>query len=150
MARSKNNVSTSKLLTMIREAGTFEEAVSYHETENDPLFNDILYKMIQERDLTPKDIIIASGIDRSYFYHILSGVKMPGRNMVLRIGFCLHASLNEMNHLLILAGANSLYPRIRRDAALIYAIQQKYTMEQANELLLNEGEEPLFWKRKNA
>ena len=150
MARIKNNVSTSKLLTMIREAGTFEEAVSYHQTSNDPLFNDVLYKMIQERGLTPKDIIITSGIDRSYFYHILSGVKMPGRNMVLRIGFCLHVNLNEMNHLLTLAGTNSLYPKIRRDAALIYAIQHKFTMEQANDLLLSEREEPLFWKQKNA
>ena len=144
MAKSKNNISTSKLLTMIREAGTFEEAVSYHETSNDPLFHDVLYKMIQERGLAPKDMIIMSGIDRSYFYHILSGVKVPGRNMVLRIGFCLNATLNEMNHLLMLAGSNALYSRIRRDAALIYAIQQKYTMDQANELLISAGEEPMF------
>jgi hypothetical protein len=49
-----------------------------------------------------------------------------------------------MERLLRLADAAMLYPRMRRDALLIFAIQQKYTMEAANELLRSEGEPPLY------
>ena len=143
----KKNVTTSKLLTIIRDAGTFEEAVSWHETAKEPLFSDVLYEMMTERKLTAKDMITMSGIDRSYFYHILSGVKTPGRNIVLRIGLCLGVTLNEMNRLLTLAGANILYSKIRRDAALIFAIQHKYTMNQTNEMLIGSGEDSLFCKK---
>lgn len=150
MSDKRKSVTTSKLLTIIRDAGTFEDAVSCHKSFREPLFCDVLYEMIQNRKLTPKDMIVMSGIDRSYFYHILSGTKTPGRNMVLRIGFCLQTTLNEMNRLLTLAGVNVLYSKIRRDAVLIYAIQNKYSMDQANELLISAGEESMFWKPKNS
>ena len=100
--------------------------------------------MMQRRGLYPKDMIHRCGIERSYFYHILNGNKRPSRNMILRIAFCLHADLNETERLLRLSGAARLYPRIRRDALLIFAIQQKYTMEAANELLAREGEARLY------
>ena len=54
-----------------------------------------------------------------------------------------------MNHLLTLAGLSGLYPRIRRDAALIFAMQHKYTMQQANELLIEAGEAPMYREKKD-
>jgi len=75
---------------------------------------------------------------------------MPGRNVVLRLGFCLKLNLTEMNHMLTLAGLAALYPRIRRDAALIFAVQHKYTMAQANDLLIEAGEAPLYQKNSDA
>ena len=78
----------------------------------------------------------------------MNGKKMPGRNMVLRIGFCMQASLSEMNQLLRLAGLSGLYAKIRRDATLIFALQQKYTMEQANDLLIQAGEDPLYLENR--
>ena len=129
---------------MIRNARSFSEAVSYHETAESPSFSGYLYALMTGRGLTPKAVIQSSGIERSYFYHILSGNKKPGRNIVLRIGLCLRASLAEMNQLLRLAGLSGLYARIRRDAALIYAVQHRYTAEQTNDLLIELGEAPLY------
>ncbi len=142
-------ITTSQLLTLIRNAQTFEEATEYHRTATQPIFSETLFEMMQRRGLSPKDMIRATCIDRSYFYHILNGQKSPGRNIVLRIGLCLQATLNEMNHLLLLAGLSTLYARIRRDALLIYAIQKKYTMDQANDLLVEAEEVPLYWKEKD-
>lgn len=144
-----NGITTSKLLTLIRSAQTFEEATVYHRTAPQPVFSELLFDMMQKRGLSPKDMIRATCIDRSYFYHILNGQKSPGRNIVLRIGFCLRATLNEMNHLLLLAGLATLYAKVKRDALLIYAIQKKLTMDQANDLLAEAGEAPLYWKEKD-
>ncbi len=144
-----NGITTSKLLTMIRGAQTFEEATAYHRTAPQPVFHQLLFDMMQKREMSPKDMIRVTCIDRSYFYHILNGQKSPGRNIVLRIGFCLRVTLNEMNHLLLLAGLAPLYAKVRRDALLIYAIQKKLTMDQANDLLADAGEVPLYWKDKD-
>ena len=145
MARSpRGKISTSRLLTMIRGARSFQEATAYHAVTPDPRFHETLYEMMELKGLTARDMIRKTGIERSYFYHILNGEKHPGRNMVLRIGFCLGVSLAEMNRLLRLAGLSELYPRRKWDAALIYAFTHQYTMEQANELLIEAGEDPLY------
>ena len=64
--------------------------------------------------------------------------------MVLRIGFCLKATFNEMNLLLNLSGSGTLYPKIRRDAILIFALEHQYSMSRVNELLSESGELPLY------
>ncbi|MBQ9196845.1 MAG: helix-turn-helix transcriptional regulator [Clostridia bacterium] len=148
MAAQRGGITTSRLLTMIRGSETFTEAVAYHDTAEEPLFKDALFEMMRQRKLSPREMISRSRIDRSYFYHIMNGKKMPGRNMVLRIGFCMQASLSEMNQLLRLAGLSGLYAKIRRDATLIFALQQKYTMEQANDLLIQAGEDPLYLENR--
>ena len=49
-----------------------------------------------------------------------------------------------MQRLLRLVNAPDLYARVERDALLIYAIQNKYTMAQANDLLLQNDLPPLY------
>lgn len=56
----------------------------------------------------------------------------------------MEATLTETSQLLRLAGHGSLYPKVRRDAAIIFAIEKKHTMQQANELLLSLQETPLY------
>ena len=50
----------------------------------------------------------------------------------------------QMQRLLRLVNAPDLYARVERDALLIYAIQNKYTMAQANDLLLQNDLPPLY------
>ena len=118
--------------------------------EGEPNFSMVLYKLMEDHKLTPKDMIKKTMIERSYFYHILSGKKRnPSRNMVLRIGICAGANIQDMNRLLRMAGTASLYPKIRRDALLIHAIDKKMDMEQANLLLIKSGEIPLYRDEKH-
>lgn len=149
MGKRGDDITTSKLLTLVRGADSFEQAMDYRDRVSEPVFHDTLFEMMQARGLTPKEMIRRSGIERSYFYHILNGQKTPGRNMVLRIGFCMQASLQEMNQLLRLAGLSGLYVKIRRDATLIYAVQHRFTMDQANRLLRQAGEAPLYLEEKD-
>ena len=132
MLRDRIYTKTGDLLNIIRNAQTPEEAIAWHDAGKDPVFSDTLYDMLQEHHISPREMILASGI------------KIPGRNMVLRIGFCLKATYNEMNLLLSLAGSGILYPKIRRDSILIFALEHQYTMSRVNELLSESGELPLY------
>lgn len=141
----KNSLTTSQLLSIIKKSGHFSEVTeAFHDKEEEPVFCHFLYSLMDKHQLTPKDIISKSGIERSYFYHILSGQKTPGRNIILRICLCMSATLNETNQLLRLANQGTLYAKVRRDAAIIFAIEKKYTMEQTNRFLKEEQELPLY------
>ena len=83
-------------------------------------------------------------INRSYFYAVLAGQKTPLKNFTLRISLTLSCSLAETNQLLRLAGLSPLYPRVRRDAVLIYAVEHRATMQQTNEMLQQAEKEPLY------
>ena len=148
--RTDGKVTTSTLLTILGSASTFAEAVTARGADRDPVFHDYLYSLMEMKGLSPKDVILSTGIERSYFYHILNGAKHPGRNVVLRIAFSIGASLSETNRLLRLGGVSDLYPRIRRDAALIYCLQRRFSLIAANDFLISEGEEPLYREASNA
>lgn len=144
-SRKKNGLTTSQLLSFIKKSDRFSDvSEAFHDREEVPVLCHFLYALMDKYQKTPKEIISMSGIERSYFYHILSGQKTPGRNIILRISLCLSATLTETNQLLRLAQQGALYPKVRRDAAIIFAIEKKFTMQQANEFLIKEHELPLY------
>ena len=60
-------------------------------------------------------------LSKSYTYQVLDGSRQPERNVVLRLAFSLGCSLKEVQHLLALSDNGILYPKIRRDAAMIFS-----------------------------
>ena len=53
-------------------------------------------------------------------------------------------SLKETQRLLAVGGCGALYPRVRRDAAVIFALNQKMSLLQAEELLSSLPERSLY------
>lgn len=145
MNEPKSKLRTTQLLTMIRKTSNFSRVdKAIHDSSEPAEFCHYLYELMSEKDLKAKDIVNEAGMERSYFYHILSGKKIPSRNIVIRIGLCMNASLNEMNKMLLLSQQGTLYPKIRRDAAIIYCIDKKYSMSETNDFLTRLGEAPLY------
>ncbi len=140
----RERITTSQMLTRIRQSGNFTEAVSVYEENKQPSLGDYLYELMEKRRLTARDMIEKTGIHRSYFYAVLAGQKTPSKNMVLRISLTMRCTLAETNQLLRLAGLSYLYPRVRADTVLIYAVEHKVTPQETNEMLEKAGEEPLY------
>ena len=140
----KDRITTSQMLTRIRQSGDFTEAVSVHDEIEQPSFGNYLYELMEKRRLTARDMIDRTGIHRSYFYAVLAGQKIPSKNVVLRISLTMRCTLAETNQLLRLAGLSHLYPRVREDTVLIYAVEHWVTPQETNEMLEKAGEEPLY------
>ena len=149
METEEKDLSTSKVLSRIRSARSSDGALSWHREAGEPVFSELLFRLMEEQGLKAKEVIRSCRMERSYFYHILSGKKIPSRNMTIRIGLCIRADLQDINRLLRLAGAAGLYPKLKRDALLIYAIQRQLSMEQTNLLLLEHDEIPLYRDEKS-
>ena len=118
---TEKKLTTSQLLSIIKKSGQFSEVTNIWQDEMEtPVFCHYLYETMEKHKLTAKDIIQRSGIERSYFYHLLSGFKTPGRNIVLRICLCMEATLTETSQLLRLAGHGSLTQK--------YAVMQRSSL----------------------
>jgi len=102
-----------------------------------------LAKVMKEKKVTAAELMKRTGLSKPYIYQILDGTRLPGRDALLRIAFELNLGLQEIQRLLTCAGRGRLYPKIRRDAAIIACINKKMTAEQTEEFLESIGEEGL-------
>ena len=142
--KKERKITTSQRLTQIRRRGTFREVLDSHNAMEEPSLCQYLYRLMEDRRFSARDMIAETGINKSYFYAVLAGQKSPGKNIILRLSLALRCTLNETNRLLRLAGLSDLYSLMRRDAVLIYAVEHKASIRETNEMLEEAGEEPLF------
>jgi len=92
------------------------------------------------RAMTGKDLVLKSGIERSYLYQILNGRRTPSREKVLRLCIGAGLSLEETQRVLELGKLGVLYSRDRRDAILIFAIRSGLDTTETDDLLDQFGE----------
>lgn len=94
-----------------------------------------LNEWLAEKGLTKADVVRGSNLTRAYVYQIWSGRKHPSRDKVIALAFGLGLNADEAQTLLKQAGYGQLYPREPRDALLLFALQQRMDIIQANDLL---------------
>ena len=91
--------------------------------------------LLAERGLTTKDAIRDLGLDKSYGYQLFNGTRRPTRALLIRLAVLLELDLAGTNRLLQIGGKPPLYPRVREDAAVIFAIDRHLPLEQLDAML---------------
>ena len=133
---------TGKLFDKLRDSGSGmallkEERISL-------TFPQTLRDLLEQAGISAPEWMAASNISKSYGYQILRGERTPGRDILLRTALALRLSLKETQRLLAVGGCGALYPRIRRDAALIFALNQHMTLLETEDLLASLPERSLY------
>lgn len=127
---------TTRLLNELKNAKTF---VGFTDKNPDVFCDesiaDCLQRLCFERNAELAQVIRRSGIDRTYGYQLFNGRRSPSRDKLIQLAFGFPLTLSELQMLLRMAGKSQLYPRIRRDAAIIYGLNNNYTVTQMQELL---------------
>ena len=111
-----------------------------------PSFPDYLAQRMEERGITPQQLSVQALLSRSFTYQICSGARAPSRDMVLRLAIALKLTVAETQQMLRIAQRGALYARVRRDAIFIFCLSRRLTLYDADELLLNQLEQPLLQK----
>ncbi|MDY4976938.1 MAG: protein kinase [Clostridia bacterium] len=93
-------------------------------------------RIIEQKHLKKSDIIRKSGIERTYGYQLLNGTKKPSRDKMIQLCMGAELSFDETQIALKQTGFMELYPRVKRDCILIYAIKSHKTVMETDELLL--------------
>lgn len=138
-------LTTTNLFSLIRQSRSMNEMQQkIGEELMNPNATACLKSLLEKSGLTPGDIAKEVFLDRSYTYQLFNGTRNPNRNILLRFSFAMRLSLEETQRLLKLYQRGELYPRILRDATIIYSIEKGHALIDANELLVSIGEAPLF------
>lgn len=106
-------------------------------------FKSIINAILLERDMSIADLQRKSCVARTYIYQIMDGTRNPGRDKTICISLALELGINEATRLLKLTNNAILYPKNRRDAIIIYAINNKLTVADCNRLLESYAEAEL-------
>lgn len=104
-------------------------------------FYDRINELLNEHNMTPAQIIKATGMTKSLVYDILSerGKRKPQKHQIIRIGLAIGLSVEEVNELLKLANHKELYAKNDVDAIIIFGIRNNLPDDEIEKLLLEAG-----------
>lgn len=143
--QTASRVNTQELLLILQEAEAIEPILNeFSEQMNSPSFSSQLMMCMEERGLTVSKLSEAAMLSRSFTYQLCSGDRVPGRDIVLRLALALGLTVDEAQQLLRTAQKGSLYPRVQRDAIIIFCLSHKNGIYETDELLTSHGETSLL------
>lgn len=136
---------TQELLLLLEQSPQIEAVLSeYGDSIDAPSFPAYLNTLMEERSVSTARLCEISLLSRSFTYQLCSGVRAPSRDIVLRLALALGLSLGETQRLLRVAQRGALYPKVRRDAVMIFALTHCLQLSHADGLLRSLGEVPLL------
>ena len=104
---------------------------------------EYLQTLLDAHGLKRAEVIREAQLNETYGYQIFMGQRKPARDKVLALAFAMGCSLLEASRLCQSAGVNPLYAKNRRDAILIFCLDNKCSLQRTNEELYRFGEETL-------
>ncbi len=129
-------VSTNSLLNKLKSGKSINTVLYKHETDfYECTIAEYLMKLCEERNTIPERVINKAQIERTYGHQIFNGTRVPSRDKLLQISFGFGLSLDETQRMLNIAGKGALYPKIKRDAIIIYAISHEMSILETQDLL---------------
>ncbi len=124
MGKSTKKASTSTLWEQLFKAPSVRSYLSQNAAGLGlPTFAAYICELCREKSEVPEHIIRRAGLERSFGHQLFRGDRNPSRNTVLQLAFGFQANVEETQALLRHAGRSQLYPRIRRDAAIGYCLE---------------------------
>lgn len=136
--------STDELLKILEKSTEYprSEILTDQNLVTRPI-GELLSDLLQTKEMSKAQCIKAAGLDRTYCYQIFDGTKLPSRDKVLALLIAASCNLKEIQTILKHGGYPMLYPRHKRDTAIIYGISHRLNVMEINELLYEIGFETL-------
>ena len=140
-----NKKATDDLLEELKKENT---DINCYVSENSESFiqvnlSEFWNKLFEKCKKTKSDIVNNSDISYIYFYEILQGKKIPSKDKIIRLILAMELGLEDCQEALKYCNQSQLYPRIKRDSYLIYAIEHNYSVFKTQEMLIEAGESEL-------
>ncbi len=131
---------TEQVLQELIEAPSLDDFIGGHDFSAETL-SEFLCRMLEKKNLKRSRVVRMADLNETFGYQIFTGARNPSRDKVLQIAFAMALTLRETNRALRAAGVSSLNPKCRRDAIVIFCIDQGCSLQKVNEELYRLGEE---------
>ena len=143
MAEKQERI-TEELLERLLAASTPEAYLAVDDSTVERDLPAYLGELIDEKGLKRADVVRGSAINPTVVYDIFAGKSRPGRNHAIMLAFGLKCDLRQTQRLLRLAGVSELWCKVRRDAILIWCVENGLTRAEADDELYRLGEKTLL------
>lgn len=138
---------TDELMKLLTSTKNTAELKQYTDTLPEmaavSTFPEYLNEQMIAHNITAANLIAAAQIQRNYGYQILDGRRSPSRDKVISLCLAPKLDLLETQRALTLTKNGQLYSKSKRDSILIFAIEKKLSVIDANSLLEELGEPSL-------
>ncbi len=104
-----------------------------------PVFHDYIEQMRNERGEKKSDIASRASIEKAFCNQLFNGTRKPSRDKVIQLAFGFGLDLEGTQKMLQIAQKSPLYPRLKRDAAIIYCINHLFNIDKTQSLLHDLG-----------
>lgn len=130
--------STAELMNGLLKSNSLDRYLKQHEPDMDlPAFHAYITDLCQKQGLVIGHVIEKSNIETSYGYQIFNGKRKPSRDMVLLLAFGFDGGVELAQTLLRMADASPLYPRMKRDAAILYCLHAHMSVVETQDVLFD-------------
>ncbi len=96
------------------------------------------------RDMSYDTLGVLVGSSRANIYKMMSGKSHPEKDMLLRIAFVLHMSLDETQQMLKSAHRTPLSSGSQRDVCVMYGLMNHLEGDEMDSVLQRRGMDPLW------
>ena len=144
------NIRTSTLLRELFKSPDLEKFMDNNTDELAiPQFHTYITELCHASEQVPEQIIKKAAIDRTYGHQLFNGTRRPSRDKVIQLAFGFSLDVEGTQKLLKLAGKNALYPRIRRDAAILHCLNNHRDIFDTQSILQELGQVLLGGEEKH-
>ena len=140
----QNRISTDELMRLLLADQSLD-----HFLQRDasafltPTFGAYLSGWCREHGTVPAQLIKSANLEASFGHQLFSGRRNPSRDTVLQLAIAMKAGIGQTQEMLKIARKSMLYPRIKRDAAILYCLHHHLKLIDV-EIILQDLELPLL------
>ena len=134
------SVSTAETKDNLKNASSFGDFLKRNlENMLEPDLSKYLMELLARKGLKRAQVVEDSGVDKAFVYQIFNGSKRPSRDKLIAITFGMRHNEEETQRVLKIAGHSELYPRVPRDALILFSIQRGMDIWQTDDALDKNG-----------
>jgi transcriptional regulator with XRE-family HTH domain len=123
-AEVMRKILTAKSVTKMFKATKNESAL--------PPVGEYIDELRREKELKKETLFKLSCISTIYGHEIIRGLKNPSRDTLIQFAFALKLTVDETNRLLKIGEKAQLYPMLKRDSLIIFALSHGLNIVQFN------------------
>jgi hypothetical protein len=102
---------------------------------NFPALHVYISNLCTEKGVTAGSVIEKSDIERTYGHKFFNGTRTPSRDKILQLAFGFELDFEQTQKLLSVARESPLHPKVKRDAAIIFALKKKLNVNDIQHML---------------
>lgn len=129
MNKMDDKNTTSVLLGKLKNSSSVEEFLSNYGAELETVeFRTVANRFLSNKNCSIREICARTSMNESYCYQLFNGVRKPSRDKIIQISFGMKLGLEEANKLLKAGGKNELYCKDKRDAVIIFGLNNRLSL----------------------